>query len=48
MPELSGTFHLPVLHCRLMTQLAEQPGFSWNSCNIFFQHKEAESPEPFG
>ena len=24
------------LHSRLITQLANQPGFGWNSCNIFF------------
>ena len=24
------------LHSRLITQLADQPGFGWNSCNIFF------------
>ena len=29
-------FILCVLHCRLMTQLADQPGFGWNSCDIFF------------
>ena len=28
------THFLSVLHCRLMTQLANQPGFGWNSCNI--------------
>ena len=24
------------LHSRLITQLANQPDFGWNSCNIFF------------
>ena len=24
------------LHSRLITQLANQPGFGWNSCNIIF------------
>ena len=24
------------LHCSLLTQLANQPGFGWNSCGIFF------------
>ena len=24
------------LHSHLITQLANQPGFGWNSCNIFF------------
>ena len=33
---VSAQLILFVLHCRLMTQLANQPDFGWNSCNIFF------------
>ena len=33
---LPYTCHSPVSHCTLVTQLANQPGFGWNSCNIFF------------
>ena len=29
-------YFLSALHCHLMTQLANQPGFGWNSCKIFF------------
>ena len=29
-------YFLFVLHCPLMTQLAHQPDFGWNSCNILY------------